>query len=57
MCAALRSAVYILTYTVCLLHLAVHVPCVGVIRDASLLSMVNKIVMVAYRILYHLPCN
>lgn len=31
--------------------------CVGVMSDASLLSIANRIVMVTEHILYHLPCN
>lgn len=39
-------------------HLSVRASvCVGVMSDASLLSIANRIVMVAEHILYHLPCN
>lgn len=39
-------------------HLSVRVSvCVGVMSDASLLSIANRIVMVTEHILYHLPCN
>lgn len=39
-------------------HLSVRASvCVGVMSDASLLSIANRIVMVTEHILYHLPCN
>lgn len=55
-----QICVYVLTavfMSMCF-HLSVRASvCVGVMIDASLLSIANRIVMVTEHILYHLPCN
>lgn len=56
----IQECVYVLTgvfISMCF-HLSVRASvCVGVMSDASLLSIANRIVMVTEHILYHLPCN
>lgn len=54
MCVCVLTGVFI---SMGFIYLCMQGDCVGVMSDASLLSMANRIVMVTEHILYHLPCN